>query len=192
MIIAGADVAGSKKFGEHRVIALVIGIEEDINSLYNKIGLPEIHMSELEETVRNQVIEKLDFKGKNILVFSLMVEKIKTVHKIHEYKKRQDPLFPVNVIFQHFDSSLLDEIKDRIEKITYRHGVGIRDLPVECENDMSNTVRTWRMQKKPMGKAYELSDAIAWCCNNDKRIKGIIRLDLVSKLRKKMEHDFKN
>src|SRR5438132_7076263 len=121
-LVAGSDVAGNKKNGEHRVIAFLIGTEEDINSLYNQIGLKKIHMSELTEPVRNRVIEKLDFKGKNIFVFSLIVEKNKTVHQIHDHKKKIDPLFDIKVIFLHFDSSLLSEIKDKIQEITYRYG----------------------------------------------------------------------
>ncbi|MGH2612084.1 MAG: hypothetical protein ACRDFB_03420 [Rhabdochlamydiaceae bacterium] len=192
MLIAGSDVAGNRYDGEHRVIAFVIGTEESINNLYNKIGLKSIHMSKLEEVDRKKVTDNLEFRDGERFAFSLMVEKIKTVHSTHERMKKTDPLYDIGVIFQHFDTQLFDRIKSKILTILEKHGVDKKQLVVECENDMSKTIRIWGMNAGEMGKAYELSDAVAWCCNKGKNVKGIIKIELSKDLRKQMEKDFKN
>lgn len=193
MLIAGSDVSGNKTGEERRIIALVIGTEDSINSLHNKIGLAEIHMSELKKNKRNHVLNNLDFQNKERFAISLEVEKNKTVHEIHEYMKKQEPLYDIGVIFQHFDLLLLDRIRKTIENIIVNYGMVIKDLSVQCEGDMLATIRAWNMKisDKGKGKAYELSDAIAWACNADKNIKGVIKKNLVHDLRNQMRKDFR-
>jgi len=192
MIVAGSDVAGNRINGQHRVIAFVIGTEESINQLYNKIGLKGIHMSELGEPDRKKVTDNLEFRDGQRFAFSLIVEKIKTIHDISERMKKKDPLFDIKLIFQHFDTELFRRIKPKLQNIIDKRGLRKRDLIVECENDMSATIQTWGMTTTGRGRAYELADAIAWCCNNDKRVKGIIKMDLVKDIRRQMVKDFKN
>ncbi|MDE1826975.1 MAG: hypothetical protein KGH83_05235 [Thaumarchaeota archaeon] len=192
MLIAGADVAGNKTSGEHRIIAFVVGTEESTNQLYKKIGLREIHMSKLSERDRKRVIDNLEFNDGERFAFSLIVEKNKTVHITHERMKKSDVLFDIKLIFQHFDVKLFDSIQAKIQTILDMYGIMKRDLLVECEGDMRATIRVWRMNLGKRGRAYELADAIAWCCNNNKKVKGIIKKDLVKVLQKQMVRDFKN
>lgn len=190
MLIAGSDVSGSDTGGQHRIIAIVMGTEEAINSLRKNIKVKKIHMSKLDEYKQKEVINNLDFRDGELFALSLEVEKVKTVKFIHESNKLKEKYFDIGLVYQHFDMLLLDIIKSKIEEFSYKFNGGIKSIMIESDNDMDNTIRAWGMKRVyTCGKAYELADALAFCCNTNRRVEGCIRLNLVGTLRKQMEND---
>lgn len=190
MLIAGSDVSGSDTGGQHRIIAIVMGTEEAINSLRKNIKVKTIHMSKLDEYKQKEVINNLDFRDGELFALSLEVEKVKTVKFIHESNKLKEKYFDIGLVYQHFDMLLLDIIKSKIEEFSYKFNGGIKNIMIESDNDMDNTIRAWGMKRVyACGKAYELADALAFCCNTNRRVEGCIRLNLVGILRKQMEND---
>ena len=44
MLVGGADASGSGADGQQNHVALIVGKEDSINRIYNKIGIRPIHM----------------------------------------------------------------------------------------------------------------------------------------------------
>ena len=68
MLVGGVDVSGDRHQGQHNHVALVVGAEDAITRVYNKIGISPIHMSELSEHQRLRVRNNLDLSSNEISV----------------------------------------------------------------------------------------------------------------------------
>ncbi|MEX0764724.1 MAG: hypothetical protein WD033_06130 [Nitrosopumilaceae archaeon] len=189
MLIAGSDVSGDEDNGQTRYIAFVIGNEEDINSLHNDIGINEIHMVRLDEKEKKHVIKTLDFKKYNIRAWCFHVGRQRTIDAIYNHQK----LLPKNKrkdkIHQAFDYHLLHYFKDKLEDLTYNAGIGLADLVVQGEGDMKLTIENWKMKYSRKGNAYEFSDAVAWCNEHRKKLKGCQEMDLKDTIYEQMQYD---
>ena len=189
MIIAGSDVSGDVNKGQHRHIAFVIGKEDDVNSLHKKIGIREIHMLRLEDWEKTHVIQTIDFEQYNIKAWCFYVNKQNVINSIYNHQKLRPKNRMKEKVYQVFDRYLLDHFKSDLENITYPHGLKLTDLHIQCEGDMSNTVINWKMTPEHKGKAYEFSDAVAWCNERGKKLKGCYEHDLEEELFNKTSYD---
>lgn len=190
MLIAGADVSGNTRGdGQSRHIAFVLGTPESINRLHNQIGLREIHMVDLDESKRKQVLENLEFTENDIIAWCLNVERQKIIDYITTHEKINPKNKQKSRIQKHFDYCLLQYVKDSIEQFTYSKNFQLSDICVQCDSDMDKTALNWKMQTSYKGKAYEIADAIAWCNEHGKKIKQCVEIDLRDKLRQQMEYD---
>lgn len=52
MLVGGTDVSGSEADGQQNHVALVVGKEDEINRIYNNIGVSPIHMSKMSKRQR--------------------------------------------------------------------------------------------------------------------------------------------
>ena len=66
MLIGGADVSGGMREGQRNHVALVVGKEDAINRIYNKIRVNPIHMSEISNQKRLQVYRNLDLSSNDV------------------------------------------------------------------------------------------------------------------------------
>ncbi|MGI9566124.1 MAG: hypothetical protein ACR2LL_03805 [Nitrosopumilus sp.] len=189
MIIAGADASGDEKNGQRRYISFVVGTKEKINSLYDEIGLREIHMVRLDEKQKERVIRILDFTKSDILAWCLKVDKQHIVDYMYNHPRLNNKHKTRARILNHFDRLILEKVRNKMEKFTYSHEKGLEDVSVQCEVDMEDTVKVWQMNPQFEGRAYEISDAIAWCNEKGKRLKGCKELNLSEYLKTKMEYD---
>lgn len=190
MILAGSDVSGNTVGGgQHRHIAFLVGKEESINTIYNKIGLKEIHMVRLTDTQKENVYRLLDFSTNDILAWCFHVEKQNTVDYIQNHEKLHPKTKSRESIHKRFDHLLLKEFREKLESFCSQNRISITDLQVECETDMAYTIDNWRMKKKSRGRAYEISDAIAYFNEKARKIRGCGDIDLRDKLRKQMESE---
>ena len=120
----------------------------------------------------------------------LNVERQLTIDYIFTHKKLNPKNKQKSTIQKHFDYCLLQHIKEPIETFTYSKGKQLNEIVVQCDSDMDNTAINWKMvMSHEKGKAFQLSDAIAWCNEHGKRIKQCSVMDLRKVLRQRMEHD---
>lgn len=145
-------------------------------------------MVRLTEQMRQNVKQKLDFTGNNILAWCFYVEKQNTVDYIYKHERLHPANRPKKSIYRHFDYLLLQEFKDKIENMCYSYKIGVDELTVECDPDMLYTIKNWKMKYKTGGKAYEIADAIAYFNEKGHKIKGCIDMDLRETIRKQMEY----
>jgi hypothetical protein len=189
MLFAGSDVSGDENDGQIKYIAFIVGKEEDINSQHNDIDINEIHMVRLEPQEKKQVIERIDFESYNLKAWCFYVDRQQIVDSIFNHIR----LHPKNkrkpTIHKSFDSHFLYQFKDDLEEFTYKHGTALNDLQVQCDGDMSLTIKNWRMKKAPRGKAHQLADAIAWCNERDQKLNGCQEVALQEIIRNRMQQD---
>lgn len=189
MIIAGSDASGNEIDGQHRYIAFVIGHEESINALHKEIGIKEIHMMRLDDVDKKQVVQNLDFKRYGIKAWCFHVGKQRTIDSIYEHVKIHPKNKRKDKIYQNFDYHLFNYFKPEVEKLTLGNSMEFSDLIVQCDSDMINSVKFWKMRSVIRGKAYELSDAVAWCNEHNRTLKGCQEMDLMDEIFSKMSYD---
>lgn len=188
MVLAGIDVAGfDDKRGQRKVIALVIGTNAAINTLWNSIGLKKIHMRDLKKPKRNIVKKRLIFKSADILGISLIVGKNRIVHEIHENHKKGDRFASIGAIYDYFDYVLLEKIQPKIEHFLSRYSLHLKDIQFQTDADMKDTLRLWKLTAIKEGKAHELADGLAFLCKNGHNVSGCLKLDLEAELEAKLK-----
>jgi hypothetical protein len=88
VVVAGIDVSGfDDDRGQRKVITIVIGTEDAINTLHNGIGLTKIHIRDLKSSKRDTVKKRLIFRSDDILGLSLVVGKNRIVEDIHNQRE---------------------------------------------------------------------------------------------------------
>ncbi len=189
MVLIGSDAIGQSKISQHQYIAIVIGTDESINRIYNNIGLPEIHMRDLTPNQRRRVMETLDFGPHDLTALCLHLERQTIIDDLRINEKLNPKRKQKIAIHKHFDYLLLKEIKNLIEEFTLLHGQHVDDLTMQCDGDMLLTAQNWNMGTTMRGRAYELSDALAFCNQRRHHVDGCHELDLRDKLRTKMYQD---
>ena len=120
MLVGGADASGDKRReGQRNYLAFLIGTEEIINTIYNKIGLDEIHMDDLTKKERNHIYENLDFSSKDISVWCFHVRRQHVEEYILKHNRLRNYRKPKVNIHKNFDHHLLNSIKDEFESFVY-------------------------------------------------------------------------
>ena len=190
VVIIGADVSGNiTGGGQSRHIAVVIGTEESINKIYQKIGLAEIHMSSLSRSKRQNIFQELKFDNGDLLGMYLNVERQKTVDYIVCNAKLHPKNKPKFGIQKHFDYLLLQMIRDKIESFAFPRNCEIQDIVMQYDSDMILTGKNRGTGTVCGGQAYEIADAVAWCNERGQSIKRCLSIDLAAKLRTEMSDD---
>ncbi len=186
MLIGGADVSGDSREGQQKHIAFLVGKEESINKLHDKIGLERIHMSTISEKDRMNVYRNLKSISNDIHVWCFHVDRQRIEEHIQNHKKFLKYKMPKHNIHKNFDLNWLRLFRSELENTTMPFGIAVTDLVIQTDGDMVKTIRNWRMKNSNVGKAHELADAVAWC--NQKNIKIDCKvLDLRDEIKKKME-----
>ena len=85
-----------------------------------------------------------------------------------------------------FDKIFLKCFRHELNDFCIQYGEEIGRLAVECDSDMKHSIKRWNFEKISEGRAYELSDAIAWCYSHDKKINGCSRIDLAGEIYAKL------
>lgn len=187
MLLAGIDVSGDTKLGDARHIGFVVGTEEAVNSLYNKIGLKEIHMIRLDDTQKNHVQRTLDFTSNNIRSWCFYVERQNIVNNIFNNSRLKKKPGAKSKIYEIFDKIFFSYFRKYLETFVKSHSSEIPGLNVQCDADMDKTIRRLNMQPTQRGKAYEMADAIAWLNEHNRDVAGCATRDLTNFINKKME-----
>jgi len=173
MLIFGADVIGDSDISEHQYIGLVIGTEESVNRLHNRIGLDkEIHMRELSDNQKTTLYQRIDFTDNDIESWCMHVDRQNIIDTI-KLSENLHPRFKRGKLIQrHFDNLLLKKIKQDIENFTIPYGKHIEDLTMQCDGDMIRTAQNWKMGTEHKGRAYQLADAIVYCRQRRHNVPG--------------------
>jgi len=189
MLVAGSDVSGSAINGQRRFIGFVVGTDEQINSLFNDLEMNRLHMSRLPEDRQERVRVTLDFSSNNIRAWCFNVEKQNIIDYIYGHQNLKPKNRYKKTIYDHFDRLLLQMFRGELGDFSFSHKLRIDELNVQCDGDMRDAINVWHMNPRDEGRAYDLSDAIAWCNERNFRIKGCIERDFSVELRAQMEND---
>jgi len=171
MVLFGADVSGEDN-AQHRVVAFVIGTDDSINSIHSEIGFRRLHMRELKKDRVGYVRRKIHFQDKDRFAFSFVIDKMNTIHEMHNDKKTTDKFSELNLIFKEFDKLLLKMTLPRLQIVAGGFNVKLEDLRMQVDEDMKHTAKHWGWKYKTGGKAHDLADVVAYCHNKGHQIPG--------------------
>ena len=188
MLIGGADVSGTERNGLNGHAALVVGREDAINRVYNAIGVEHIHMSRLGAKKRAQVVENLDLPPGEIGARCFHIDRQRIEGSMGELitRKRRKP--PTN-IRRSFDMYWLQLFARELVDFAAKLGANLSDITVEADVDMRPTMKRWNIDTKPVGRAHELADAIAWCNRRGVKIPNCRIMDIRGNLETAMKRD---
>ena len=163
MLLAGTDINGDNDDGQFRYVAIVLGTPTAINTLFNKIRLKTVEMKKLKKHQRKHVAKSMNFSGKEFLALCLKIDRQKLINyiTINPYSKAK--FIKRKEVYRHFDNILLSLIKDRIDGFCQHHGTRFSQLEIQCDSDMSLTLKNWKLATTKEGRAYEFADAISFC-----------------------------
>jgi len=146
-------------------------------------------MVKLSAKERSHIVQKLDFKKYGIKAWCFHVGKQRVMEEIYEHIRLHPKNKRKDKIYQNFDYHLLNHFRMEIEKMTIAQNMEFPDLRVQCDADMSHTIKFWKMKRETKGKAYELSDAVAWCNEHSRSLKGCHEMDLKDTIYNQMIYD---
>ena len=181
------DVSGENNLGNHKFLAIVIGTEESINSLYCKIGIKELHMRDIQDKQEQEkIIEKISFDGENRITFCIKIDRDKIMNKIRSMRRIKQKRTADSKILKTFHYLLFKEIKEPLELFTIKHKTTVSELFMQCDSDCINIAKDISIQRTKGDKAWRIADVIAWFNNSNIEPKGVIPLDLSTKIQKKL------
>ena len=188
MLIGGADVSGTERNGLNGHAALVVGREGAINRVYDAIGVEHIHMSRLGAKKQAQVVENLDLPPGEIGAWCFHIDRQRIEGSMGELiagKRRK----PSTNIHRSFDIYWLRLFARELVDFAAKLGADLSDIAVEADMDMRPTMKRWNIGTKPVGRAHELADAIAWCNRRGVKIPNCRVMDIRGNLETAMKRD---
>lgn len=163
MLVVGSDINGDNDNGQFRYIAIVLGTDSAINTLFNKIGLRTIEMKHLKKNQRRMVAKTMNFTSNNFLALCLKVDRQKLIDYITTHPHSKAKFMEKKQVYRYFDNIVLSLIRNRIDGFCQHHGTRIGKLRIQCDPDMTKTILNWDLVNLPKGRAHEFADAVSFC-----------------------------
>jgi len=191
MLLAGIDINGDNDDGQFRYVAIVIGTTTAINTLFNKIGLRTVEMKKLKKHQRRHVAKSMNFSGKTFLALCLKIDRQKLIHYITTHPHSKAKFIEKKEVYRYFDDVLLSLIKDRIDGFCQHHDTRFDKLTIQCDPDMSLTVKNWKLTSSGKDRAYEFADAVSYCYEHKLRaVKGCKYFDYSDQIKQELRNRF--
>ena len=96
---------------------------------------------------------------------------------------------PPTNIHRSFDAYRLQLFVRETADFAARLGADLSDITIEVDADMRPTIKRWNINTRRVGRAHELSDAIAWCNRRGVKIPNCRIMDLWDYLEAAMKRD---
>lgn len=108
-------------------------------------------------------------------------------HAIQERIISEKKRVPRINIHKSFESYWFQLFKDRLADFAAKFRAELSDIAIEADADMRSTIKNWNISDKREGRAYELSDAVAWFNQKGVKIQNCKVVDLRDDILKSME-----
>ena len=188
MLIGGTDVSGDRHGSQHNHTALIIGKEDEISRIYSNIGISPIHMSEITEQERQHVYDNLDFSSNEIRVWCFHISRRQIENNIRERLRTRKSRKPRINIHKNFDTHWFRLFRNDLETFAAKLRTELSEIVIEADSDMVPTLKNWNINSAYKGKAYELSDAVAWFNQKEVRLGQCKIMDLRTSIEELMKH----
>lgn len=188
MLLVGMDVSGDEDRSNYEYLGIVIGTNESILSLSEKMGSYPEHMSRLKDKEKENVVQSLTFDSKNRIAFCVRLDRQRIIDKIKESRKVRKQRTPTKSILRTFNRVIMQEVRCRIEEFALLHDISITEIVVQCDRDAKPFAIAGCLQHTRKGAAYRVSDYVAWCNNRnrDNDVKSIISINFTNDIPDRM------
>ena len=113
-LVAAMDSSGDPTFGNDKFLAIVIGTDESISSIFKKLGHNHIHMSNFNKKKQSQIISKLSFDSENNIAFCIRIDRYVIVNKINQLRKTKQKNISKGRIYYLFNRALFKQLRNPI------------------------------------------------------------------------------
>ena len=186
MLVGGSDGSGIPNVGEQMFISLIVGTQDAINSMHENTGVKKIHMTRLEENEKINVINALDFCRSDVNAWCFYVERQNIINNVFNHPRFKKKPGKKERVYVEFDKIFLKCFRHELNDFCIQHNEEIGKLSVECDSDMIQSIKRWNLKNIPQGKAFELSDAVAWCNSHNRKLKGCREVNLANEIYSKL------
>lgn len=192
-MIAGMDVSGDTKSGNHKFMAIVIGTDEKVGALTSDLGSKPIHMKSLHKGDRNAVLSRVKFDGTEIAGFCIHLEKQRALSKVLDHFKHKGKYNYTNrrKLSRTYNALLWQMIREPLEGFLLQHGCAARDLVFQCDADSRDFANDQGWHHENRGPAHSLADILAWGNSHGREPKGTVSLDIADPLARQTLKRFK-
>lgn len=190
MILGGMDLSCNDRDNSSVYMGIIIGTKEKINSMANQVGLPPTYTPAYKFVKNRSVIaSKLEFVDSDVIAFCVKIDKFRLVDKLEKKLKKQNRYRRMGgkKIWIVFNRLLLYEIREKIIPFTNSHGYALTDVAFQCDGDCRYFAKDNGLRYADEGRAYMLSDAVAWANNRNLEPHGVCALDLTKILEEKLK-----
>jgi len=182
MLLAGMDVSGRPHVDNYMYLAIVLGTDESINALFNKLNLPKKHMSAIHMEKQDQIVNDLDFDCVNRTAFCITINRKQIIETIKNHRRMRSRNISYFRLYSMFERNLFKYLRDDLGNFILQHKESITELSIQCDNDSRNFIRTWGLKPAIADNAHKIADVVAWCNNKEISVSGVIDRDYRKKI----------
>lgn len=191
-MLAGMDVSGDPKSGNHRFMGIVIGTNESIKALTRRLGPEPVHMNRIVgRSAKYDIINKVNFDGINRMGLCIRLEKNRTFSSLRDRLKRESNPVTNKKMYRTYHALMWNLIRDRVEQFLRQHDFEVHRLAFQCDDDCKFFVHDQGWHRASPGSAHGLADVLAWANRRGIEPKGAVRLDISKPLEERMFKLFK-
>ena len=191
MIVAGMDVSGDQRSGNHKFMSLVFGTQESLDAITRRLGSEQIHMSAIKNRrVRDDIIRQIRFDGIECVAYCIRLKKAQTIAGAKKLAGEKHRL-TAGRIHKTYNFLVWRRIRDRIEEFLRHHGCEVRSIRFQCDADCRNFAKDLGWQYADVGPAHSLADIVAWLNSHGREPKGTVAIDLAGHFDAEMAKRFK-
>ena len=181
-IVAGMDVSGDQRSGNHKFMSLVLGTQESLDAITRRLGSDQIHMNMIKNRkVQDDIIRQVRFDGIECIGFCMRLEKDQaiTLAKKSAGRRRR---YNTAKIYCTYHTLVWKHIRDRVEIFLRYHNYEIRTLDFQCDGDCRNFAKDVGWHYVDRGPAHSLADIVAWANSHGREPCGTVCMDMVGLL----------
>lgn len=178
------DVSGT--MDNYKYLGIVIGQKQNLNSLYQKIGSPQKHMSGQRKKQKAKIIKNLEFDQFNRTALCVKINRKNVINTVKNKRNIKHKRMSGGKLFAMFEKTLFKYLTHEIEKFTLQYHLSAKEIVVECDSDSIVFAKTWGVKHLSAGRVHIISDIVAWCNNKNQNIDGVIEIDLSEKIQSEL------
>lgn len=189
MLLAGVDVSGRPDTGNYKFMSVVIGTDEKIESITKNLGMKNTHMHNIsDQGVRDSIISRVNFDGKQCVAFCYRIELDKIIKRINATRAKNVRKRKIFTTCYYIMWAL---VQDHVKSFLRKHRCDAHDVVFQCDGDSEAFLKTVGLRPGYKGRAHSLADIVAWANNNKKEPDGVISVDLSGEISRRMTRKMK-
>ncbi len=191
MICAGMDVSGKSQIGHYVYMSIVLGVNDSINQLANRLGYKHIHMRSIKnKREKLDIISKMNFNNMDFLVLCIRMDRDVIINEFTNSKKNWSR-FSESKLVRIFNCQLFKLVRKDIESFLSRHRSGLSEIVFQTDVDCRDFAKNNGLRYADPNKAHMLADIVAFANNISEDIGCAKDLDLRDPIRESMKKQLK-
>ena len=184
MLVGAMDVSGRVEKGNYMFMGIVLGTKENLDIMINNLQLNELSVHTAKQNrIRNDLISKIKFNGKENIGFCIRLDKDKIVDDV---KKKVDSS-RYGAIYRRYNHLLFQFMRESISDFLVKHKTELSEISFQCDADCQGFITDNNLCSCEQESVHVLADLVAWSNNKEKTLDGVIDLDSRNWIKKELK-----